>query len=254
MSNGQTALTFDVLQKLEDTVRRFIEEGRAFTAYNVTLATRQEHGLQLRHQTVQEAGNPVHEFPALRDAMEFADFCQTRIDHPKQSGVWAWLYHPVSYDLSTFVWEKGQTATPDHARTDHAQQVFDQQKLDDQAAAVQNPGGQQNDGNFVLDYRNRLFVPTDFVRSIGLSPYNTIYVVADSDNSVIYLTDNADRFDNGVSRITTQTVERNGDLRLSASTLRAAELDTDDNGDSIKRFSIVTEDDGTNKAVKITAA
>ena len=86
----QTPLAPDILEKLEDTVRRFVSDGRAFTTYNVTLGCRQHESIELRHKTVQDAGNPIHDFPALQEARDYGDFQQTQINHPSGDGRWAW--------------------------------------------------------------------------------------------------------------------------------------------------------------------
>lgn len=227
--NGQN-LSVEILSKMEDTVRLFVQDGRAFTTYNVTLATRQREALELRHKWVQDAGNPVHDFPSLREAIDFADYRQTRRDHPSGDGRWALLYHPANYDPANFQWEDAQRPDPAQVRDSVSQAAYDQQVSDDAVAQAADAGGAQPDGTYKLDYRNRLFIPTQFLRDIGLEPYKTCYVVADSDEQAIHLTADANQYDDAIFRVTTQVVERDGDIRLSSTTLKSAGLE----GDSFK--------------------
>lgn len=256
MCDGNTpALDQDVLQKLEDTVQEFIQDGRAFTAYNVTLACRQKHSLHLRHQAVQAAGNPIHTFPAIDEARDFGDYQQTRIDHPSGDGRWAWLYHPSSFDPSTFRWEDAQQAQadPPKVRTDAAQQKVDQQAADDDAAAAQTPGGVQADGTHSGDYRGRLFIPTSYCRDAQFTPYDTAHVAVNTNTNEIMMAKTDGDFPDGYEVNTTRVIERNGDVRLTKSVLQAAGLDPD-----TQRFNIGTEEIGDGScpttAIKITAA
>lgn len=219
-------LTPDVLEKLEDTVRRFVSDGRAFTAYNVTLGCREHEGIKLRHQSVQDAGTPTHEFPALREAQDFGDYQQTQINHPKGDGTWAWLYHPASYDPTNFQWEQTKNPAPAVVRSPAAQTNVDTQAADDDAAAAKKPGGVQSDGTHATDYRKRLFVPTQFLRDAGMAKYNTCHIcICDGE---IYLASTEEDFPTG-STVKSQVVEKDGDIRLSSMTLRGANFD-DENG------------------------
>lgn len=252
-------LTPEMLEMLEDTTERFIREGRAFTAYNVTLACRQDNGIELRHKWVQEAAsstpdgqNPIHHFPMLREAHEYGDYQQTRIEHPNKAGVWAWLYHPSCFDPATFQWEDAQKADPPEVRDDNAQAAYDSQVAADTAVAAADTSSQpSDDGSFGTDYRNRLFVPTPFLRDAGLSKYDTCYVVIDSANKQIMLATETDALNTGGCTVATQTVERNGDIRLSSKTLNMAGFD--ENG----KFQIENTEEGDGptpiSVVKITA-
>jgi hypothetical protein len=250
-----TPLPADTLKMLEDTLAECIGDGRAFTAYNITLRCRQVNGIKLRHQDVQAAGNPVHTFPALDEAREFGDYEQTPINHPKGDGTWAWLYHPSSFDPSTFQWEDAQAAQadPPKVRTDDAQAQLDQRQADDDDGMATQPGGQQDDGTHAGDYRGRLFIPTSFCRDAQFSPYDTAHVAVNTDTNEIMLAKTDGDFPDGYEVNTTRVIERNGDVRLTKSVLQAAGLNPDS-----QKFNLDTEEIGDGScpttAIKITAA
>jgi len=237
-----------ILEKLEDTVRRFVDDGRAFTAYNVTLGCRSHEGIELRHKWVQDAGNPIHEFPALREAQDFGDFKQTQINHPDGDGTWAWLYHPASYDPTNFQWEESKKPQPAVVRSTVAQASVDTQKADDDAASTSKPGGVQSDGTYTTDYRKRLFVPTQFLRDAGMAKYDTCHVAMC--DGTIYLAGTEEDFPTG-STVKNQVVEKDGDIRLSSTTLRAANLD-DENGSFTIEIDELGDGPTPITAIKIT--
>src|SRR3954471_15862746 len=109
-------LPSSTVEQLEETVKQFLKEGRMFTAYDVTVETRQRQKIGLRHQDVAGA---CHEFDSLRDAVDFG------VDHngqavkwqrsqrtlPNGNG-WAWVYHPAHVDVSTYQFGVVQKPTP----------------------------------------------------------------------------------------------------------------------------------------------
>jgi len=240
--------TQDQMQMLEKTVRQFLEQGRLFTGYDVTIETREREGVQMRHRDVRGA---VHEIECLQDALDYGwddpsgqpvQWAKTQVSMP--GGQWAFVYHPANVDPNTY--QPRQTtnqatsppsAPPSTAPTGPAIAP----------ATVADSGGDNGDGTFSPDYRNRLFVPTKFLRDAGLNPGDECYVVSDSQNKLILLAGDSTNFNGGTVRVTTQRVERNGDLRLSSTTLKSAELDAD-------KFVIENTDQDGTAVVKIAAS
>lgn len=225
--------------KIEQTIKQFLDEGRMFTGYDVTLETRTRENVQMRHKDVRGG---IHEIQCLVDAIEWGHedgqgndvkWKKSQISMP--SGQWAFVYHAETADPNQYQ-AQGQTF----------QQVSQQvSQAQSQAVATQTPvvtavrgqsngnsdsGGQNSDGTFSTDYRNRLFIRTGFLKDLGLEKDNTVYVVIDSDNNRILLTkDYPKSFDDPNYSVNNQQVERNGDLRLSSKTLRTAGLDIAEN-------------------------
>jgi hypothetical protein len=223
----------DVMDKLSKTVKQFLDEGRMFTGYDVTIATREREQMQLRHQDVNGA---IHEVEELVDAMDFGHdspsgqtvkWERTRRDVPGTSGAWAWIYHPQGVDPTGYQF-RNQKQPAGLATGSLNAMVATATKAPALSFSTVNDGntsdsgGEQDDGTFVTDYRNRLMIPTRLMRDAGMKAGDECYVLADNQsNSVIVF--KATSGLTGVS-YTVQKVEKDGEVRLSSKTLRAADL------------------------------
>ena len=223
--------------KIEQTIKQFLDEGRMFTGYDVTLETRTRENVQMRHKDVRGG---IHEIQCLVDAIEWGHedgqgndvrWKKSQISMP--GGQWAFVYHSETADPNQYQ-PQGQSAAQATQQIKLAQQ---------QAVATQTPvmtatqgksdstsdsGGQNDDGSFSTDYRNRLFIRTGFLKDLGLVKDDTVHVITDTDNHrVLLATDYTTDMDTVLSGSSshTQQVERNGDIRLSSKTLRTAGLD-----------------------------
>jgi len=220
-------LAADIMAKLEKTVRQFLEENRMFTGYDVTLETRVRESLKLRHSDCRGA---IHEMQFLSDAVDFGyDTSGQTVNWKKTQtdvgvGAWAFVYHPENLDPASY--QSGNPVpvnVPQISVTPSA--VVSVITVADDADDSKDSGGENSDGTFSTDYRNRLMVKTRFARSIGLNAGDDVTIVSDSTKQTITLL-------SGVSVpqqasaivVSTQRVERNGDFRLSSSTLRSAGL------------------------------
>lgn len=221
----------DVMAKLEQTVRQFLDEGRMFTGYDVTLETRDREKMNLKHRDCRGA---VHEMTFLNDAVEFGydvngqtvKWGKTQVDMGN-GGAWAFVYHPANLDPKSYTPRASAPANPQTTSVvlTSTTPVSTSAPLVDDSTA-NDSGGENPDGTFSPDYRNRLMIKTRFARAIGLSPGNDVVVVTDSNKqTVTLLADQASapQPGNGIG-VSTQRVERNGDFRLSSATLRAAGL------------------------------
>lgn len=195
-------MTGSELEMLKATVCDFLSKGRMFTGYDVTLETRNRENIHLRHEDVR---NEIHQIQELIDAVEFGydlnsqtiAWKKTQVTMP--NGKWAFVYHPSDIDPSGYF---AITSDPSDS------------------------GGEDSDGTFQTDYRNRLMIKTRFIRSLELSAGDFVTIVTDSNNKTITLIadiGSAPQIGNGILN-GTQRVERNGDIRLSGSTLRCAGL------------------------------
>lgn len=238
--------TTDIMDKLTQTVKECLEQGRPFSGYNITKLTREREQIHLRHK---EIAGVVHELDIIHDALDYgytmADgvtYTWQRSTFDKWQGPAFEVYHPQGYDLSQFVPEGvGPASQQEIANSKRPANLIG--LVTPQSDGSQpDAGGEQSDGTFNADYRNRLMVPTRFLKEAGLQPGDTVYVCQDPTNAIVLLAKDTDAIQNDGVKITTQTVERNGDLRLSSRTLQAAAL-TD------KKFVIETSEkgDGTSK-------
>lgn len=235
------------MDMLEKTVRQFLDEGRMFTAYDVTLETRDRESIQMRHKDVRGA---CHEISLLSDACDFGyndpnsqtvEWDRSRVDMPL--GKWAFVYHPSNLDPNDYRPQGKTQATATATAT--AQPT----PSGGSVASLTTPsdsGGKNDDGSFSTDYRDRLFIPTSFLRDAGMKAGDECYVICDKNNSLIILAADGTNFNGADVKITTLRVERDGDLRLSSATLKSADLDAD-------KFVIENTQESQTAVVKVGA-
>ena len=219
----------DVMAKMEKTVRQFLESGRMFTAYDVTIETREREKMQLRHQDV---GGACHEVESLVDAIDYgyqnasgfvSTWQRTRRDLPGSSGAWAWVYHQSGLDPHQYQFHKSgkqQAFQPSAGQAKPAPAL----SISVADGSVSDSGGEQDDGTYAVDFRNRLMIPTRFMREAGIEPGDECYVVSDSNANMVIVCKNTPALQVSGLKVTTQKVERDGDLRLASRTLKAAEM------------------------------
>jgi hypothetical protein len=222
-------------QIIDTVVKEFLDRGQAFTAFEVSLEAK-KRGANERHRDMK---NYIHQSAGLNDEMEFGDYTKTLVSVGNEGGqpLQAFLYHPKSYDPNTYkpLERKGggspplipQVPTPSLAAS-----------AAPSATATLDPD-EPDDGSYAVDYRNRLMIPTKFLRGISANPGELVHVYAESDGvgNCIYLSKTAPTKDGVTSK--TQMVERNGDLRLSQTTLQSSGLSgtnflIENNSDSVK--------------------
>lgn len=211
----------NIMNMLEVTVRRFLDEGRMFTGYDVTICTRKREEMVMRHQDVREG---VHELDVLKDALDFGwdrgngtePWTKTQVNMPTG---WAWVFHPKSSDPQSYV---QHTSANVPSLTSVPKAIASISNTNSNDGVTTDSGGEQKDGTFATDYRNRLLVPTKYLKDAGLSSGDIVYVFSDFVSDSIIICKDSDALQHNGVKITTQTVERNGDIRLSSRTLKAA--------------------------------
>lgn len=250
----------DIMDKMEATVKGFLEQGRMFTGYDVTIETRTREKMMLRHQDVRGA---VHEMETLNDAMDFGyqmlngtvvRWKKTQKDMPGSG--WAFVYHPENVDPSGYQPRNQNSMSSQKPSGMPANVPVAVCPLPTTPSltlvndgATSDSGGAQDDGTFATDYRERLMIPTRFMKEAGIKGGDQCFVVADAMNSMVLICKDDPKVVG--YNITTQKVEKDGELRLSSKTLKSAELVS-------SKFTIETteKDFSGNKAkvVSVTAA
>lgn len=211
------------------TINEFVEQGRAFTGYDLTLRTREREGIRIRHQDCRQG---IHEMQTIIDLVEFDDWHKEL--HDLGNGQQALLYYPNGYDTSTYQPVTTQAFQPSISSVvspsvSTASVSFGSplggDDDDDDYDDADDAGGEQSDGSFRTDYRGRLLVPTRFLKEAGVEAKDSVTVLMNSDHIVLAKTTSLVVSGTGTNTVAgTQVVERNGDLRLSKKTLTAAGL------------------------------
>jgi hypothetical protein len=205
-------------QIIDTVVKEFLDRGQAFTAFEVSLEAK-KRGATERHRDMK---NYIHQCPVLNDEMEFGNYDKTLVHVGNEGGqpLQAFLYHPKSYDASTYkpLERKGGSSQPAAVPSVPALAASTAGAVNGSGAAALDPD-EPDDGSYAVDYRNRLMIPTKFLRGMSATPGELVHVYADTDGvgTCIFLSKTAPTGDGVTSK--TQMVERNGDLRLSQTTL-----------------------------------
>jgi len=238
------------MDMLEKTVRQFLDEGRMFTAYDVTIETRDREGVQMRHKDVRGA---CHEIQILSDACDFGwddpsgdtvEWDRSRVDMPGSR--WAFVYHLASLDPSGYATQPTTAQPTTQPTTTTAPTTIPTPSSAGPTITRSDSGGKNDDGSFSTDYRDRLFIPTAFLRDAGLKAGDECHIICDKDNNLILLAADGTNFQSSDVKITTQRVERHGDLRLSSTTIKSAEIDTE-------KFVIENTQQSQTAVVKVAA-
>lgn len=223
-------------QKLQQTVEQFLETNQMFTGYDVTIETRSREKINLRHTDVR---GDIHNIQALNDALDFGyqdksgntiSWKKSQISVP--TGGWAFLYHPSNMDPSGY-----QPRFQNQTAPKSIQSISSIDKV------VSDSGGQKDDGKFESVYRDRLLVPTRFIRDAGLHSGDMANIIVDINKNQIFITTSIGLSILNATGFSTQKVEKDGDIRLSSKTIRSANMDTSEKF-SIE-ISINTSSDGT---------
>jgi len=234
------------------TVDEFVQEGRAFTGYDLTIATRNREGMKIRHKDVREG---IHEMAKLRDLVDFDDWNVSLENIGQNDGqtIQARIYYPDGYDLSQYE-PIGLNPPTSQSVSPAAPQVAtqpatptlgtplgsDDDEDDDDLSAADDVGSQNADGTFGTNFRGGLFIRTQFLRNANLNPHDSCQVIVE--NASITLSPMTISVSAGAD-VSQRVIERNGDLRLAKRTLLEANMSGD-------RFKI----ENTKEGVLITEA
>lgn len=201
----------DAIGTIETIVQDWIAQGRAFTAYEVSREAR-SRGIQERHANLR---NHVHGCSVLQDAVNFGSYQRDNV--PVGSGLSAILFHPDNYDISQYQpldRNDGTTATVTKTAPVAVQPV----------AQPASPTVSVFDvDEFELDFRNRLLIRKGFVTSINANPGDLVGVFVENNMAVIRKHDPL----SGGLPTAQMRVERDGEVRVSKTSLEAAGLTGD---------------------------
>jgi bifunctional DNA-binding transcriptional regulator/antitoxin component of YhaV-PrlF toxin-antitoxin module len=218
------------MDQLSATVKQFLDQGRMFSGYDVTIETRNREKLKLRHQEVR---GDIHGIDILRDAIEYGydnsagqtvRWKQTQVPMPPHNQ-WAFVYHPENIDPSGYTPRQSAgspSATSLPAISAPQSMVANVISLGD--GTTTDSGGQQADGSYAPDYRNRLFIPAHVMREAGLKPGDEVCAFADTGSNSLLVMKEDPAINASTVKITTQVVDRCGDLRISSRTLTTASV------------------------------
>lgn len=243
------------MSMLSKTVEQFLEEGRMFTGYDVTIETRERESINLRHR---DCRGDIHEIEELEEAIDFGyenskgetiQWHKTQVPHPN-GRAFVFVFHQDGLDPTTYQFRNHSSPAPvltASSQTASTVPSDTSQDLDDDS----DSGGVQSDGTYTTDYRRRLFVPTSFLKESGIKAGDSVKVVYDVVSSAILISEEQV---GKCELITNQIVEKNGDMRLSMKTLGSAGFNHKD------RFIIrnvekdILNDGNTVSAVEVTVA
>ncbi len=217
-----------LLDQLTQTVQECFESNRPFSAYNITIMTRDREKIRLRHQDII---GEIHKIDVVEDVLDYGftnsdgnTYSWARSEFNNWNGPAFQVYHPVGYDVNNFVPEGVQPASSTEVQAS-IRPVGLIGLVTPQADGTQpDAGGAQNDGTFKTDYRNRLLVPTKFLKEAGIQAGDVVNVLADNIAHTVVLYKESNIIKDASLRVTVQLVEKNGDIRISSTTLKSAEL------------------------------
>jgi len=180
---------------VETIVNDFVQKGKQFTAYDVTVAAREDAGTKVRRDKVFHTD--VRTFVNDFFANGSFPFNYNRTLTTLKSGVEAFVYHIDSQSSQDYVNQLNGVAV-----------------ISNPVQAVAAPAPVQTDETIqrATDSRGRITVPAKFVRALGLKTGDTAYIEVIVTGDSIIITANESIL-NGVD--STHTVDRDGNIRLS---------------------------------------
>ena len=199
--------------KIDRVVRAFVDEGKLFTAFEVSLAVK-ETGVRERHRNMRST---VHESIA-----EIAGDDYTRTLRDVGAPVQAWVYHrlrdnPYLYEPL----DRGDQDAPASPRS--PQSVAPAPRNPQPLSAGPVAPATESDGAFGTDQDGRLVIPPSALGTLGVGPGDSVDMSCDEDNQELRLWRPA-------ATATAQpdgsvNVDADGKLRLTADDLKKAGLD-----------------------------
>lgn len=225
----------------DKTVDQFVEQGRPFTGFDLTLATRKRENIRLRHRDVREG---IHEMTKLRDLVDFDDWNVSLESIGDKDGqtIQARIYYPDGYDLSQYepvgmnpasqpisqpVSQPVSVSTSPATPTLGTPLGSDDDDEDDDLQAADDVGSQNADGTFGTNFKGGLFVRTAFLREAGLSAGDDCHMIIAQGSITLSKTTVGHHSYISMGQ---KKVERNGDIRLAKRTLLEAGM----NGSTFK--------------------
>lgn len=205
-----------IREKIDEVVKEFVEEGRMFTAFEVSLAVK-EKGVRERHRNMRSY---VHESIAEQGGQSYSRSLRD-VGAPVQ----AWVYHrlrdnPHEYEPLDRTGHVAATAAATRGSAAVAPAPRNPKPL---SQASSTAPANESDGAFGTDQEGRLVIPSSMLSALGVAAGATVDMACDADNQEIRLW--------RPSQIATMTadssadVDDDGKLRITSDDLKRADLD-----------------------------
>jgi hypothetical protein len=198
--------------KIDCVVKSFVDEGRMFTAFEVSLAVK-EGGVRERHRNMRSS---VHESIA-----ELAGDNYTRTLRDVGAPVQAWVYHRLRDN--PYLYEPLDRSGHDPAASGAARSLPAAPRNPQPLSAGSAAPATESDGAFGTDQNGRLVIPPSALSTLGLGPGDQVDISCDSDNQEIRIWRPA--VTAPATADASATVDPDGKLRLAPDDLKQAELD-----------------------------
>ena len=201
-------------QTLTNTITDFVNEGRMFTAFEVSLVAK-KRGVRYRHRHLRDT---VHEL--VIDLGNAAGYTRTlrNVGAPEP----AWVYHLREDDPLDYVPLPRRDA-PSGSMSDIPLVVSVGASKPMQLRPRTTPPAWVPPGGHVTDQRGRLCIPVAHLAQIGANPGQIVNVACNPSSRKVYVT-RPNRHDTH-DPDTTYTVEPDGNVRLTQLTLERAGID-----------------------------
>lgn len=197
--------------RIDDIVTQWINEGKMFTAFEVSLAIKDE-GIRERHRNMRDT---IHQ-AILQAGVARGDYSRTLMDvgAPEQ----AWVYHPVG--ANPYEYEPLDRTGHDRVpvpRTARPGGVRNPSRLGATAVAAVPQGA------YGTDQRGRVTVPVGLLNALGVGPGQRVNLLCDTANEQVLISK-----DTGTGQgnpDASYTAEPDGNVRITQGTLEKAGLD-----------------------------
>jgi len=200
--------------RIDDIVSQWVRDGKMFTAFEVSLAVKEE-GVHERHRNMREyVHQAIHNSGIAR-----GDYSRTLMDvgAPEQ----AWVYHPVG--SNPYEYEPLDRTGHDRVRVPRSSLP---RGLRNPARLVMGASGTLAaipQGAYGTDQRGRVTIPVSLLSKLGVNPGDRVSVLCDAANEQVLIS-RASGTASG-SPDASYTAEPDGNVRITQATLEKAGLD-----------------------------
>jgi hypothetical protein len=200
------------LPRIDEVVKQFVEQGRMFTAFEVSLAVK-ETGIRERHRNLRDR---VHASIA-----EQAGDNYTRTLRDVGAPVQAWVYHRLRDNPYNYVPldRSGHDSAP-AAASAGGRAVAAAPRNPQPLSATPSAPANESDGAYGTDQQGRLVISAAVLDTLGVAAGQTVDMACDKDNQEIRLS----RPSVLAAAHQQLQVDADGKLRITADHLQQADL------------------------------
>lgn len=150
-----------------------LHEDATFTAFDISMEAKKDHGVSLRHR---EMKNDIH---ALFEQGRMPGYDRTAVD--VRPGVpKAFVYYPNGSDPTTY-----KSRWVDQSNAQVVQVTATQNQMPLLTTSSVMPAAPVKKGAHDVDQRQRLTVPNDLVEALGAKPNDWLYAYPETDQVVV---------------------------------------------------------------------